>query len=194
MEDSYDCYTWINKTDNYHLRKNDILSMKEGEKIDLLLLDKNVFENIELDIPLYHKYRANVFFKDNKITFVKGSKNLEGTLLFINYKLSKKVELHFEYKKNTFQELVNGKLKQCLDNGKDTDTFELENDNYKVGWRGYMIPWKYINELPCIYLVDINKNDNNNENKSSPELIDKTNYLTEDTIMATMGTPFKLDI
>ena len=155
--------------------------MKEGEKIDLLLLDSNVFENIELDIPLYHKYRANVFFKDNKVTFIKGGKNLEGTLLFINYNLSKKLELHVEYKKNLYRDVVNGKLKPCSCSNLDHDIFELENENYRVGWKGPMIPWKYINELPNIYLVDINDCEPSNELTVEPSnelTVEPSNELT----------------
>lgn len=192
-EEFYDCYNWLIKTEKYHLRKNDILSMKEGEKIDVLLLDKDVFDNIALDIQLYHKYRANVFFKDNKATFVKGDKDLNGTLYFTNYNLSKRLQLHVEYKKNVFHEVVDGKLKPChCLNHEEDDIFDLEKDNYRVGWKGPMIYWKHVNELPHIYLADIN------DYKPSPELTDKTNHLTEDTFMVNMDlnnpTPFKLDV
>ena len=189
-EEFYDCYDWLIKTEKYHLHKNDILNMKEGEKIDVLLLDKDVFDNIALDIQLYHKYRANVFFKDNKATFVKGDKDLNGTLYFTNYNLSKRLQLHVEYKKNVFDE-VKLKSRHCLNHEED-DIFDLEKDNYRVGWKGPMIHWKYITELPHIYLSDIN------DSKPSPNLIDKTNHLTEDTFMVNMDlnkeTPFKLDV
>jgi hypothetical protein len=195
-EEFYDCYNWLIKTENFHMRKNDILNMQEGEKIDVLLLDRDVFENIGLDIPLYHKYRANVFFKDNKATFVKGNTGLNGTLHFTNYNLRKRVELHIEYKKNVFHEIIDGKLKpcQCLNHEGD-ENFDLEKDNYRVGWKGPMIPWKHINELPHIYLADIKdyKQKNIEEN-----IIDKTNFLTENTFSLNMNpgesTPFKLDV
>jgi hypothetical protein len=192
-EEFYDCYNWLIKTESFHMRKNDILNMQEGEKIVVLLLDRDIFENIGLDIPLYHKYRANVFFKDNKATFVKGNKDLNGTLHFTNYNLRKRVELHVEYKKNVFHEIIDGKLKpcQCLTHESD-ESFDLEKDNYRVGWKGPMIPWKYIKELPHIYLADIN------DYKQSPNLTDKTNHLTEDTFMVNMdpnnSTSFKLDV
>jgi hypothetical protein len=196
--EEFDCYNWLIKTEKFHLRKNDILNMKEGDKIDILLLDKDVFENIALDIPLYHKYRANVFFKDNKVTFVKGNKDLEGILYFTSYNLNKRVELHVEYKKNIFHEVVNGKLKECncLSHDSNENTFDIEKDNVRVGWKGPMIPWKYINELPHIYLVDEKdfKPSPDVTNKPSTEITDKTNHLTEDTFMVNMNTPFKLDV
>ena len=188
-EEFYDCYNWLIKTEDYHIRKNDILNMKEGEKIDVLLLDRDIFENIGLDIPLYHKYRANVFFKDNKATFAKGNKGLNGTLYFTNYNLHKRVELHIEYKKNVFHETVDGKLKACHCLSHESDeTF----DNYRVGWKGPMIPWKYINELPHIYLADIK-----DYNINQDDIKDKTNFLTENTFSLNMTpgetTPFNLD-
>jgi hypothetical protein len=177
--ESYDCYNWIIQTEKYHLRKNDIINMKEGEKLDILVLDKDVFENIGLDIPLYHKYKSNVFFKDNKATFIKGNKDLVGTLIFTNYNISKKVELHVEYKKNIFHEMIDGKLKNCncLSHNGD-DLIDLENDNYRVGWKGPIISWKYINDLPNIYLADIN--DFKNAGKKIVDKLQNNSYEDSD--------------
>ena len=146
--------------------KSDILNMKDGEKMDVLLLDPHIFINISLDLPFYHKYKPDVFFRENKAVFTKG-KGLSGTFLFINYNLTKKLELFVEYKKNFFHQVTNGKV--YTKNAEDIDeSFDFENGNYRVGWKGPMIAWKNINELPIIYLMDIN-----HYNKQQKEIVDK---------------------
>ena len=62
------------------------------------------------------------------------------------------MELYVEYTKNSFHEVINGKVYTENIN----ESFDFKNGNYRVGWKGSMIAWKNINELPIIYLMDIN--------------------------------------
>lgn len=156
---SFNSYEWVSKTEEYHLRKNDLLNLKEGEKIDILLLNLNTYEIAITDKNINTDYLPTIFFKDNKVTFTKQNGLLEGMIFFQNFKtLGKKITLQVEYKRNHWCSLVNEKIPENIKcncpEDKNLEIIDLEKDNYKIGINGPIIKWEDLKKLPNIYVTE----------------------------------------
>lgn len=149
---------WEDKSKKYWLTIKDIERLKNGDKLVVLPLHRNV-----LDIPFdTHKkntsYRPERVFKSEKDTYVyHGDLNVISKVY--NDKDTEPWGLDVEYKKDYFYPLIDGylpakdpqKLSKLL--GKKTHWTKFPKKTH-VGWRGPMILWSDLKKLPKLYFTD----------------------------------------
>ena len=149
---------WYNESRQHWLTIKDLLSLKSGTELDILLYHTNA-----LDAPMtYFKsdtsYTPKKFFKSERDTLVLSDEELMGHFkIYEEYDPIPKY-LEVEYKKDKWYPLVDGFLpaknekgKKLL--GKKTHYTELPSET-PVGFRGPMILWKELGNLPKIYFSE----------------------------------------
>lgn len=145
---------WIKKAEKKFMTKETIDKMKPKEKMEILLLDNNIYDVIIASNKPNHLYKATYFFRKNKAIFRKGEDGKD----MIKYPWSKKFtpfELHVEWKKNYWYPLEDRTLptkdkrdKKLLGKKKSWNKFSLKT---RVGWNGQMIKWSYVKKMPSIF-------------------------------------------
>ena len=162
---------WYETARNYFLTIKDVEKMKPDEKVDCLMLDRNVLD-IAYELNKKNKpFRPEVFFRKNKITYTH-KQNLEGNFFeknssYIIDKKTKKLKkinddiiyddwFQIEYKKEHWYPLINGYLP-----AKDSQGFSKLlgkkmhwtkfSKNTHIGWRGPFIKWSNLSKLPNIH-------------------------------------------
>lgn len=159
LKDSLEFSKWYDKSRKYWLTIKDFKSMNKGDKIVILSLHRNL-----LDIPLNtykenKSYRPETVFKSEKDTYIyMGDFKVKSQKYDDND--NKSWSLHVEYKKNYWYPLndkgilplksVNSGVKLL---NKRTHWSEFSNSTH-VGWRGPMILWKDLKNLPKIHFLN----------------------------------------
>lgn len=153
---------WFNKYSNKWITIKDIEKLKKGDKVKIVVLDRNFLDIVSN--PNINKentsYSPQVFFKNNWGIYTHND-GLQGTLFEAWMKKDKKppkenFEFDVEYKKGKWYPLKNGILpaKDLQFNfnllGKKMHWTEFPK-NTKVGYRGPMIFWKDLKDMPQIY-------------------------------------------
>lgn len=136
----------------------DIESLKPKQSIKVLVLDRNFDEfccKEETNKSSTH-YKPEHFFRENTATYVH-AQNMKGKLTFHGIDYTRDFEFDVEYDKDCWYPLEDG----CLpkeDEQKLAPFSFPEPKPYtdfptttRVGWRGPMILWEKVKELPDIY-------------------------------------------
>lgn len=136
----------------------DITSLKPGQTIKLLVLDRN-FDEIaceeetnQLNIP----HKAEEFFRLNTATYVH-QQNLKGIITYDNIDLTRDFEFDIEYEKDCWYPLKNNCLPKKDPQHLASFSFNEPKPytdypaNTRIGWRGPMILWEKVKKLPDIY-------------------------------------------
>ena len=145
---------WYNESRKHWLTIGDLLSLKSGNELDILLYHRNA-----LDAPMtYFKsdtsYTPKKFFKSERDTLVASDETL--MCYFKNYEKHDPTHkyLEVEYKRDKWYPLEDGFLPASKNKkGKKIHFTELPKKT-PVGFRGPMILWKELSKLPKIYFSE----------------------------------------
>ena len=146
---------WIPKSKKWWLTIKDIEKLKKGEKIKILLMDRNLYDIITTTNKPNKLYKPRYFFRINTVIY-EHEYNLVGKIKYNWDHEFKKFEFQIEYKKDNWYPLKNGILPQVDPQGFVTllDEEKKWNEFSKlthVGWRGPMMLWKNVEKMPDIY-------------------------------------------
>ena len=148
--------------EKFALTIQDIINLKQNGKLEILVLDRNVW-----DIALNEKtnkpnvnYDPETFFRFNRGTYTHND-SMKGTMVFHwedeNF-VDNCFEFDLEYMEKNWYPLKNGMLPKELYNGWEKDKHWTDFlITTKVGYRGPMILWDKLKEMPKIVqdLTDI---------------------------------------
>ena len=152
-----DLFEWIDHIRNFWLTIADIKKMKHGEKLKVVLLDRNVSDR-------FNGEKGNKLMRPEKssleISTYTHDHDMQGELV-IDYKPNPIVlnsfEFHVEYKKGEWYPLSNGVL-PAKDSqfgsvllGKKTSWKEMPATTH-VGFRGPMVRYSDLNKMPMFYV------------------------------------------
>lgn len=146
---------WINNAKKYYVTLGDIMEIKKGEKIKFLILDRNVLDVVQNTNKPNKAYEPAKFFRKS-YGILKYGGNLQGTMKFCDISVQRPFEFHIEYKKDQWYPLKNEYLPahdpqnifKLL--GKQKHYTEFPKSTH-VGFRGPMIFWQDMANLPNIY-------------------------------------------
>jgi hypothetical protein len=162
---------WIEETKANHLRIGDISKFKHGEKIKVLVMDRNLYDTLYRINNENQLYKATDFFRESSAIYehdcdLKGKirykwqslpeyNNNENDDDINDNKRWYDLKFHIEYKNGNWYPLENGILPA---NGEhDTKLLEFDHkwndfpDNTRVGWRGPMMLWSNVENAPDVY-------------------------------------------
>jgi hypothetical protein len=152
-------YLFIEETNLFHLCIDNIRKLNPGDKLEILCLDRNVW-----DLTMHNEENkvmsATKFFKKSYQGTYTHIEGLKGTFLFKDIDdQPQDFEFHIEWEKNRWYPLVDGKLQSDEQftfpeefENKSWDTF---SDNTRIGWRGPMILKKWFKYLPKVYNMNL---------------------------------------
>ena len=142
---------WLDQMEPHFLTIQDVKNMQHNEENEYLCICRNFYDFIP-DIKKEEALKPSELFKNNyKMSYIhdvdlKGKTKIEEDDEFIKF------EFHIEYKKGYWYPLKDGNLPHEDPQG----IFDLSSivrkkwteydDNTKVGWRGPMLKWKFVEE------------------------------------------------
>lgn len=146
---------WVKQAEKKAITKATIEKMKPGDKIELLPLDRNLYDIIEEDNKPNQLYKPTYFFRKNKVVF----KKIEGSKGMIKWGWNKKFEpfeLQVEWEKFNWYPLIDEVLpakniqteQRLLGKNMSWNQLPLK---IKVGWRGPMIKWSDVKKMPSLF-------------------------------------------
>ncbi len=169
---------WIKYMKPSYLKIGDIKSLKKGDKLHLLCLDRNVYDLADSS-QNKNSRMAEDFFKNNYQLIYTHSQDLEGYVEWIgisesdsdsdsdsdNESLNKtnlvtNFTFDLNYMEGCWYPLKNGRLPDRDPQGFATINSETEKlwsnypDNTFIGWRGPMINFKDLANSPNLYYID----------------------------------------
>ena len=150
---------WLKANKDKHgLRISDIVKLKKGDKLDVLVVDRN-FYDIILEGASGRPKRATTLLAPQRGTYTH-HKNLEG-ILTIHYPEETGGDIsvdngQFEFEvlvkeAKMWYPLIRGRLDKTLSQGKVRPRWVPWSNlpkNTHVGYRGYMIPWAVVRRAP----------------------------------------------
>lgn len=147
----------LDRLEKHCLTIKDILAMKLGEKIDVLILDRNWTDHAFHTNIKGMKYNPEDFFMVNKGQYVH-EKDMKGIwTLYSESKepLIRNYEFHVEYKPGNWYPFENGALPEEDD---EEGVYDLGGRSFRdfppetrLGYRGMMVPWDILRTLPQVY-------------------------------------------
>jgi len=162
-----ECFDWYDMAcDKFALKISDITKLQPGDKMDVLVLDRNVWDialNKKINKPGV-SYNSEIFFQQNSGTYVH-NKDLSGKMVFCwdddededENNFNHNFEFDIEYKPNKWYPLKNGVLPDKDPSGFCEFPWQTEQHwtnfpvDTKIGYRGPMIPWSKLKEMSNIY-------------------------------------------
>jgi hypothetical protein len=152
---------WEKTARQHAFSLNDLKLLHPGDQIKFLVLDRNVYD-IACDTdtnPASVPVEPEQFFRYNSATYTHHDKT-KGELIY-HWKdqeyTDSSFEFHIEYKQGQWYPLKHESLPQVdpqggFDFGEQAGKHYLEFPGTTlVGWRGKMIPWNKLSQLPKIY-------------------------------------------
>lgn len=143
---SYPLQEWVDITSPYHLTIKDIVTMKDGDILTLICLDRNISDIVHAKHKKYLS-PARYFKNGYKMTITKIDKmdkniNVIGGVWFVGQKIpTSKFEFDIEYRPNCWLPLHNGLLRQSSNKLFDVDiSWKSFPETTRIGWRGPAIP------------------------------------------------------
>lgn len=146
---------WLEQSKIHHLTVDTLRQMKEGDVYKFLIMDRNL-EDITNEINEEGAVVSpKVFFRDNWAIY-KHEKETCGTITW-SFGESRPFEFDIEYDTDYWYPLENGHLpKEDLDEligfgDKGGLHWTKFDDTARVGWRGPMMLWDSLSEMPDIF-------------------------------------------
>ena len=167
MESPLDYQQWDQLSYNKHaLTIKDIINLKKGQQIKVLTMDRNVWDCLT-DCTKGQSYPPEELLADSWAIYIH-EENLRGKLVFwfecendqiefTNELDQSDFEFHVEYEKGNWYPLKQGYLPANDPQGYSffpwtEKKYWTEFDQMTpVGWRGHMILWSKLEEMPDIY-------------------------------------------
>ena len=158
--------------EKYALTIKDILTLKPGDQIKVLSMDRNVWD-IALEDEIQGKScKPKEFFSENYAIYIH-EENLKGKLVFAfelkddtdyidnNYFVKNKIcqpnfEFHIEYKHHCWYPLHDGYMPASDPQGfskfpwTDAKHWSAFPQETRIGWRGHFVLWSKLDEMPNI--------------------------------------------
>ena len=170
MEDSYELYEWIDKHKTLHLTINDVNKLSVGDKLDVVLFDRNVeeygiWDKLKRETP----YDPQDFFKWNRAILVyKGGENRSWDIHFsFGETHEHPAHINVEHlptnwhwtalEKDGYVHITNNILNtgETLVDYPDHHPIHLQWEDFSgdttVGWRGPIMLWKDLRDKPKVY-------------------------------------------
>ena len=136
----------------YGLTLGEVANMKEGQKIKLLLLHDNVLEQTNKVNKSKKITKPELFFRNEYATYTHKN-DVSGTIKFSDG-TEQSFDFHLFIAPNVWHPLSKGRLKKL----KSPISEDMIGKHYKefdpltlVGYRGAVIPWKNLSQLPLIH-------------------------------------------
>jgi hypothetical protein len=156
---------WIYKSEKFYLKIEDIIKLKKGDKIKVLILEDEIYDFIIKKNKINKIYKPKEFFRENwaEITI---DTNLQGLIKFqfqqekekpykFNFYVNHiKGRWHPVFKGNIYiqgSDFNNNPPKRTKINWK-----KIDKKNY-IGFGGHLILWENLDKLPNIFLHQENK-------------------------------------
>jgi len=155
-----DLGSWTRKAKGQWLTIKDIQQLKTGDRLEVLLLDRNAAETVAASgISPNKLHSATSFFKDNKAVY-EHKKDLQGRLILFEppgHLVLDPFEFHVEIDKtNNWYPLREGVLPAKDPQGflkllgKKMSWKSMDPDTH-VGYRGPMVAWSAVQTLPPLF-------------------------------------------
>jgi hypothetical protein len=141
-------------TEKYAIRILDITKMQHGEQIEVLIMDRNLSCITSQVNESNTNYEPEIFYRYNRGTYVH-DKDLMGKLIFHwkdTTEVDENFEFHLEYLPKNWYPIMDGKLSTSTSTMPLNQHWSNFSPDTKVGYRGPMIPWCKLKEMPNIYL------------------------------------------
>jgi len=141
---------WINEVIPSWITIEKVLKMKPNKKVKILLLDRNVMDTVENtkrknELIKGNEYKPNYYFKDS-FAFLKrkNDSDLKMEILYSFENDYRDFEFEIEYTSGKWFPLENG---INIEENKEWKDYPIYTH---IGWRGPMILWKDLKNLPLI--------------------------------------------
>ena len=141
----------------YCLTLGEVVNMKEGQKLKLLLLHDSVLDQTSKINKPGKILKPETFFRNEHATYVHKS-DANGIIKFADG-TEQPFEFHVFIEPNIWHPLSKGRLKKL----KSPIPEDMVSKHYKefdpmtpVGFRGAAIPWKNLAQLPFIHAISHN--------------------------------------
>ena len=145
-----DLEQWENISSEYHLTIYNIQGLKPGDKIDVLILDRNVMDIVcdinEADVL----YPPNEFFRQNRHTYTHGE-GLQG-ILHLHYGNTEEDTILVDFEFDLLTE--EGVWLPLKDEKLGDNHWSSFPATTKVGWRGPMVKWDDVDKIGSIYYTN----------------------------------------
>jgi len=145
---------WINFRKDLHFTLHDLKILNTGDKVEFLVLDRNLYDKTTIHNKSNTLYPAVDYFKNNKAVYIHKYET-KGLISFDGLE-QKEFEFDIEYKPDHWYPMTDGVLpsddQQNIFNllGKKA-TYTDFPEKTRIGWRGPMIKWKNIYTMPDIF-------------------------------------------
>jgi len=146
---------WLSKCQNFYLKIEDIIKLKKGDKIKVLILDSDIYNFIIKKNKINKNYKPKDFFNENwaEITI---DNNLQGLIKF-QFQEEKerpyKFNFYVHYIKERWHSVSNGNIYIQDFNKRKIINWEKLDKKINVGFGGHIILWDNLDKLPNIFLT-----------------------------------------
>jgi hypothetical protein len=141
---------WIKEVISNWLTIEKVLAMKPNKKVKVLLLDRNLLDTVESskrkkELVKGNDYKPSYYFKDS-FAYIKRKNEIDLSMeiLYSFENEYRDFEFEIEYINNNWFPLENGLNIEDEKQWKDYPTYK------HIGWRGPMILWKDLKNLPMV--------------------------------------------
>jgi len=163
----YELYSWIELQKHLHLTLKDLQELEVGKEYDVVIFDRNFDEQIWDKFNEFQVYQPEEIFKNShhKIVY-KG--NMHWDIIF-SFGETLEHPVHLDVSslptnwtwcaiENKYINITN----EVLDEGETIDPergsikmhYKWFPENTRVGWRGPIMFWKDLTNLPKVYWID----------------------------------------
>ena len=201
--------TWIDKHKEHWLTAGKIREMNDGNTVELLIMDRNLCDSVTTANTTGKVYTADVFFRKNKHTFVKGPDPFSGSIIWewghveeafefhieliddiwyplrdgkINYDAFVR-EMGFDYLFNFGEGMTKDKIMEHIKNIGNTMDYNLRGipDDAHIGWRGPAMLCSIWTGRPSAWTIGPNIH-------SGPISIPTIRFISRPTPLGCLGT------
>lgn len=157
MHDSLECDEWQKfMVEKYALTLGDVRAMEPRESLEVLALDRNIWDTVMQDGTKNRDHRPQTFFDQARANYVH-DRECQGRFRWTQDGFEyQDFEFQIEFKHGSWYPLTEGRLRALFPSDApliDPYVCHVSDlpDSTKVGWRGPMIPWDKLADAPCVY-------------------------------------------
>ena len=136
---------WMIAMEPFHLRVKDITK----DTIDLLLLDRNVFDLAEHNTGKPPLNPTDFFVHNYRISYSAGEQLIEGNAMWSGDNVTQRFRLHLDLGDYWYPTDGTGNVPKHM--WGNLQTGRKLNPEDRVGWRGPCMPWELLAHCPKIY-------------------------------------------